>query len=73
MRARLPLNVDPEAVQQRVDEALSVSTRGPAHVALKELNGDDVIVRVRATPERSDDGARLAHDVLQAVAGSRSD
>jgi small-conductance mechanosensitive channel len=73
MRARLPLTVDPEAVQQRVDEALSVSTRGPAHVALEVLYGDDVIVRVRATPERSDDGARLAHDVLQAVAGFRSD
>src|SRR3954447_8940579 len=72
MRARLPLTVDPEAVQQRVDDALSVSTKGPPHVALEELNGDDVIVRVRATPQRSDDGGRLARDVLQAVAGFRS-
>jgi small conductance mechanosensitive channel len=73
LRARLPLTIDPEAVQQRVDEALSVSTKGPAHVALEELDGDDVVVRVRATPQRSDDGGRLAHDVLQAVAGFRSD
>jgi small conductance mechanosensitive channel len=73
MRARLPLNIDPEAVQERVDEALSVSTKGPPHVALEELDGDDVIVRVRATPQHSDDGGRLAHDVLQAVAGFRSD
>jgi small-conductance mechanosensitive channel len=73
MRARLPLNVDPEAVQRRVDEAVSISTKGPPHVALEELDGDDVIMRVRATPERSDDGGRLAHDVLQAVAGFRSD
>jgi hypothetical protein len=56
-----------------VDEAVSISTKGPPHVALEELDGDDVIMRVRATPERSDDGGRLAHDVLQAVAGFRSD
>jgi small conductance mechanosensitive channel len=73
MRARLPLTVDPEAVQHRVDEALSVSTKGPAHVALEEVDGDDVIMRVRATPQSSDDGGRLAHDVLHAVAGFRSD
>jgi small conductance mechanosensitive channel len=72
MRARLPLNVDPEAVQRRVDESLSVSTKGPSHVALEELAGEDVIVRVRATPQRPDEGGRLAHDVLQAVAGFRS-
>jgi small-conductance mechanosensitive channel len=73
MRARLPLTVDPQSVQQSVDDALSVSTKGPAHVALEEVDGDDVIVRVRATPQSSDDGGRLAHDVLQAVAGIRSD
>jgi small conductance mechanosensitive channel len=72
MRARLPLNVDPEAVQRRVDESLSVSAKGPSHVALEELDGEDVIVRVRATPQRPDEGGRLAHDVLQAVAGFRS-
>jgi small conductance mechanosensitive channel len=72
MRARLPLNVDPEAVQRRVDESLSVSTKGPSHVALEELAGEDVIVRVRATPQRPDEGGRLAHDVLQAVAGFRT-
>jgi hypothetical protein len=71
MRARLPLTIDPEAVQRRVDEAVSVSTKGPPHVALEELIGDDVVVRVRATPQRSDDGGQLAHDVLHAVAGFR--
>jgi small conductance mechanosensitive channel len=71
MRARLPLTVDPEAVQRRVDEAVGVPTKGPPHVALEELNADDVIVRVRATPKSSADGGRLAHDVLQAVAGFR--
>jgi len=69
MRARLPLTVDPEAVQRRVDDAVSVSTKGPPHVALEELDGRDVVVRVRATPSKPADGGRLARDVLQAVAG----
>jgi len=72
MRARLPLNVDPEAVQQRVDETVNVATKGPPHVALEEVDRDDVVVRVRATPARPDDGGRLAHDVLRAVAGFRA-
>ena len=72
MRARLPLSVDPQAVQQRVDDALSVSTKGPPHVALEEVDRDDVVVRVRATPARPDEGGRLAREVIQAMAGFRS-
>jgi small conductance mechanosensitive channel len=72
MRARLPLTVDPEAVQRRVDQSVSVPTKGPPHVALEEVDRDDVVVRVRATPLRPDEGGRLAHDVLQAVAGFRA-
>ena len=33
-------------------------TRGTAAVLLEELDGDDVVVRVQATPDRPDDGAR---------------
>jgi small conductance mechanosensitive channel len=73
MRARLPLSVDPQAVQERVDDTVSVSTKGPPHVALEEVDRDDVVVRVRATPARPDDGGRLARDVLQAVAGFRTE
>jgi small conductance mechanosensitive channel len=69
MRARLPVTVDPEGVQRRVDESVSVSTKGPPHVALEELDGRQVVMRVRATPQKPDEGGRLAHDVLQAVAG----
>jgi small conductance mechanosensitive channel len=72
MRARLPIDVDPEAVQQRVDETVNVATKGPPHVALEEVDRDEVVVRVRATPARPDDGGRLAHDVLKAVAGFRN-
>jgi small conductance mechanosensitive channel len=73
MRARLPVTVDPEAVQRRVDEAVSVPTKRPPHVELEELDGRDVVVRVRATPQQPDEGGRLAHDVLKAVAGLESE
>jgi small-conductance mechanosensitive channel len=73
MRARLPLTVSPDAVQRRVDESVSVDTKGPPHVALEELDGEDIIVRVRATPQSPEDGGRLAHDVIHAVAGFRDE
>ena|SRR5215208_41145 len=73
MRARVPVTVDPEAVQRRVDDAISVPTKGPPHVELEELDGRDVVVRVRATPQKPAEGGRLAHDVLRAVAGLESE
>jgi small-conductance mechanosensitive channel len=68
MRARLPATVSPETIQRKVDESVSVATKRPPHVELEELDGRDVVVRVRATPQRPDQGGRLAHDVIQAVA-----
>ena len=35
---------------------------------LEQLDGDDVIVRVQATPDRADDGARLADEIIDALA-----
>ena len=67
MRARLPQDVDPEEVQARVSEALSVETREAPHVALEEFDGDEVVVRIKATPENSAEGAALAREVLRAV------
>ena len=67
MRARLPQDVDPEEVQSRVSEALSVETREAPHVALEEFDGDEVVVRIKATPENSAEGGALAREVLRAV------
>lgn len=67
MRARLPQDVDPEEVQARVSDALSVETREAPHVALEEFDGDEVVVRIKATPENSAEGGTLAREVLRAV------
>jgi hypothetical protein len=37
-------------------------------VTLAEIDGEDVIVRVQATPDRANDGARLADEVIDALA-----
>ena len=67
MRARLPQDIDPEEVQERVQSALSVETREAPHVALEEFDGDEVVVRIKATPEESAQGGALAREVLRAV------
>ena len=67
MRAKLPQDIDPEEVQERVEEALSVPTRDVPHVALEEFDGDEVVVRIKATPEDPANGGALAREVLRAV------
>ena len=36
-------------------------------ITLEELDGDEVVVRISATPERPADGPRLASEVLDVV------
>jgi small conductance mechanosensitive channel len=67
MRARLPQDVDPEEIQERVCDGLSVPTRDTPHVALEEFDGDEVVVRIKAVPEDSAEGGALAREVLRAV------
>ncbi len=71
MRARLPLGLDPELIQERLTEAISVRTKGAAHVALEEFDDDAIVVRIRATPADHRHGGRLAGEVLAAVASLR--
>jgi small-conductance mechanosensitive channel len=67
MRAKLPLGVDPEAVQRKVSEAVTVKTLGEPHIALQEFDGDEVTFEVRATPVDTSEGGKLAREVLGAV------
>jgi small conductance mechanosensitive channel len=67
LRARLPHNIAPSEVQTAVDRAVSVRTRGGTHIGLEEFDGDEVVVRIEATPERAADGPRLADEILAAV------
>ena len=64
VKVRLTSGVRPSQVQAILDEQISVPTRSPATVLLEEIDGDDVVVRVQATPELAGDGARLADQII---------
>jgi small-conductance mechanosensitive channel len=68
VKVRLNAGVRPSQVQAILDDGIATSTRSPAVVLLEEIDGDDVVVRVQATPERADDGAKLADEIIAALA-----
>lgn len=70
LRARFPADMSPSEVQEMLSKQVTTPTRYPPHIALEELDGDEVVVRIVAVPEHSADGAKLASEIL-AVARSK--
>jgi small conductance mechanosensitive channel len=70
LRARLPADVAPSEVQALLQENVQTPMRDVPRILLEELDGDDVVVRIQATPEKAADGPKLASEVLAAVAPS---
>jgi small conductance mechanosensitive channel len=69
LRARLTADVTPLEIQELLEESIETPVRDRPHITLEEIDGDEVVVRISATPERPSDGPRLASEVLEAVAG----
>jgi len=67
LRARLPADVKPSAVQTLLDREVTTPTRMEPRITLEEVDGDEVVVRIAATPADSADGSRLADEILEAV------
>jgi small-conductance mechanosensitive channel len=68
LRARLRPDVMPSQVQALLEEGITTPIRGEPHIALEEIDRDEVVVRVAATPLTDADGPRLADEVLRALA-----
>jgi len=68
VKVRLSAGIRPSHVQKILDDQVSTATRRPPVVLLEEIDGEDVVVRVKAIPERADDGAQLADEIIQALA-----
>jgi small conductance mechanosensitive channel len=67
LRARFGASTTPSEVQERLTSAITVPIRHPPHIALEELDRDEVVVRIVATPMEPSDGGRLAAEILAAV------
>jgi small conductance mechanosensitive channel len=68
VKVRLSAGIRPSHVQTILDQEVSIATRSDPRVLLEEIDGDQVVVRVQATPERAGDGAQLADEIIAALA-----
>ena len=48
--------------------AVNTPLRSAPHIGLEEVDGDEVVMRIAATPETASDGPVLADEVLAAIA-----
>jgi small conductance mechanosensitive channel len=69
-RARFGANTSPRELQEMIEEKIEVPLRYPPHIAVEELDHDDVVVRIVATPMNPREGAKLAEEVLAGVRGN---
>jgi small-conductance mechanosensitive channel len=69
LRARLRPGVTPLDVQRLLEQTVDTPVRDRPRITLEELDGDEVVVRIAAIPERASDGPKLASEVLAAIAG----
>ena len=67
VKVRLASGVRPTQVQAILDNEVTTPTRSKATVLLEEIDGDQVVVRVQATPELAHDGAALADQIIAAL------
>jgi small conductance mechanosensitive channel len=68
LEVRVDASLRPTDIQALLDRSIKTSMRDRATVSVTRLDGDDLIVRVTATPERAADGGRLADEVIAALA-----
>jgi small-conductance mechanosensitive channel len=74
LKARLDAEVKPSEIEDLLEERVTVATRHDPHIELEEFDGEEVVVRVQATPADREEGAQLADEVLAVlgeVAGPR--
>lgn len=67
LRARFNGDTSPRQVQEVLDESIRTPLRYPPHIAVEEIDRDEVVARIVSTPINSADGAKLAEEVLAGV------
>jgi small conductance mechanosensitive channel len=65
--ARLRPGTRPSDVQRMIEDTVQVPTRDHPEILLEEVDDDEVVMRITATPMSDSDGPQLADEVLAAV------
>src|SRR3989440_1005772 len=73
LRARFPIDFRPSAGQELLEDGIDIPTPRQPDIEVQEMDGDEMIVRISATPERPSDGAKLADQMLAALSGVGSE
>jgi small-conductance mechanosensitive channel len=74
LRARLRAGMTPGDLQEILEESLQTPLRDAPRITLEELDGDEVVVRISATPLVASEGRHLASELLGIVSReTRSD
>ncbi len=68
VKVRIAAGIRPSQVQAILDERVGTPTRSEPRVLLEEIDGENIVLRVQATPERATHGARLADEIISALA-----
>jgi len=67
LRARLRPGMTPSDLQERLEKSLKTPLRDVPRITLEELDGDEVVVRIAATPRLAAEGRHLASELLEIV------
>jgi small-conductance mechanosensitive channel len=68
VQVRLAAGIRVSHAQAILDESITTPTRWAPRVILQEIDGQEIILRIQATPERADQGAQLADEIIAALA-----
>ena len=67
LRARLRPGMTPGDLQELLEKSLQTPLRDVPRITLEELDGDEVVVRIAATPRQAAEGRHLASELLEIV------
>jgi len=67
LRARLRPGMTPSDMQELLEKRLQTPLRDSPRITLEELDGEEVVVRIAATPRVSSEGRQLASELLGIV------
>jgi small conductance mechanosensitive channel len=67
LRARLRPGMTPSDLQELLEKSLETPLRSPPRITLEEVDGEEVVVQITATPRLAAEGRHLAGELLSVV------